>query len=227
MAASVTAPALLGNHVGSDPLIGPLPQIVACHGNYGGEGQIRVVGTVIENQRIVDLPLNGRNFISLIALSPNVNANFANSFGGAGSRQGGDRTQQQFSVAGMRREFNYFTLDGIANSDVNFNTYLFLPSIDALQEFKVQTGIYSAEFGHEAAQVNVSTKGGTNEYHGALFEFLRNSDLDARPYGFTSQVPEKNPFKWIDVLWEVQALVMFAEDVQKRGEEVTTKATSK
>jgi carboxypeptidase family protein/TonB-dependent receptor-like protein len=154
------------------------------------------VGTVIENRRIVDLPLNGRNFISLIALSPNVNANFANSYGGAGSRQGGDRTQQQFSVAGMRREFNYFTLDGVANSDVNFNTYLFLPSIDALQEFKVQTGVYSAEFGHEAAQVNVSTKGGTNEYHGALFEFLRNSKLDARPYAFTSQVPDKNPFKW-------------------------------
>src|SRR5207244_2297599 len=154
------------------------------------------VGTVIENRRIVDLPLNGRNFISLIGLSPNVNANFANSFGGAGSRQGGDRTQQQFSVAGMRREFNYFTLDGVANSDVNFNTYLFLPSIDALQEFKVQTGVYSAEFGHEAAQVNVSTKGGTNEYHGALFEFLRNSSLDARPYAFTSEVPEKTPFKW-------------------------------
>ena len=154
------------------------------------------VGTVIENRRIVDLPLNGRNFISLIALGPNVNANFANSFGGAGSRQGGDRTQQQFSVAGMRREFNYFTLDGVANSDVNFNTYLFLPSIDALQEFKVQTGVYSAEFGHEAAQVNVSTKGGTNEYHGALFEFLRNSSLDARPYAFTSEVPEKTPFKW-------------------------------
>jgi hypothetical protein len=154
------------------------------------------VGTVIENRRIVDLPLNGRNFISLIALSPNVSANFANSGGQASSRQGGDRSTQLFSVAGMRREFNYFTLDGIANSDVNFNTYMFLPSIDALQEFKVQTGIYSAEFGHEAAQVNVSTKSGTNEYHGALFEFLRNSKLDARPYGFTSQVPDKNPFKW-------------------------------
>src|SRR6184192_3633153 len=97
------------------------------------------VGTVIENRRIVDLPLNGRNFIQLVALSPNVNANFANNGGQASSRQGGDRSTQLFSVAGMRREFNYFTLDGIANSDVNFNTYLFLPSIDALQEFKVQT----------------------------------------------------------------------------------------
>jgi hypothetical protein len=154
------------------------------------------VGTVIENKRIVDLPLNGRNFIQLIALSPNVSANFANNGGQSTSRQGGDRTTQEVSIAGLRREFNYYTLDGIANSDVNFNTYLFLPSIDALQEFKVQTGVYSAEFGHEAAQVNVSTKSGTNEYHGALFEFLRNSALDARPYGFTSQVPAKNPFKW-------------------------------
>jgi len=154
------------------------------------------VGTVIENQRIVDLPLNGRNFIQLVALSPNVSANFVNSGGQADSRQGGDRAAQEISVAGLRREFNYYTLDGIDNTDVNFNTYIFLPSIDALQEFKVQTGIYSAEFGREAAQVNVSTKGGTNEYHGALFEFLRNSDLDARPYAFTNQVPAKNPFKW-------------------------------
>ena len=154
------------------------------------------VGTVIENRRIVDLPLNGRNFIQLVALSPNVSANFVNSGGQADSRQGGDRAGQEISVAGMRREFNYFTLDGVDNTDVNFNTYIFLPSVDALQEFKVQTGIYSAEFGHEAAQINVSTKSGTNEYHGALFEFLRNSDLDARPYAFTNQVPAKNPFKW-------------------------------
>ena len=154
------------------------------------------VGTVIENRRIVDLPLNGRNFLQLVALSPNVSANFVNSGGQADSRQGGDRAGQEISVAGMRREFNYYTLDGVDNTDVNFNTYIFLPSIDALQEFKVQTGIYSAEFGREAAQINVSTKSGTNEYHGSLFEFLRNSDLDARPFGFTNQVPAKNPFKW-------------------------------
>lgn len=153
------------------------------------------VGTVIDNQRIVELPLNGRNFIQLIALSPNVNASFADG-GAASTRQGGDRTTQQISVAGMRREFNNYTLDGVADTDVDFNTYAFLPSIDALQEFKVQTGIYSAEFGRAAAQVNVSTKSGTNQYHGTMFDFLRNNDLDARPFGFSTNVPVSAPFKW-------------------------------
>jgi len=77
----------------------------------------------------------------------------------------------------------------MSNTEVDFNTYLVLPSIDALQEFKVQTGVYSAEFGREVGQVNVSTKSGTNQYHGALFEFLRNNKLDARPFGFTQTVP--------------------------------------
>jgi len=153
------------------------------------------IGTVIENQRIVDLPLNGRNFLQLVALSPNVSTSFA-SGGQSSSRQGGDRSTQQLSISGNRREWNYFTLDGMSNTDVNFNSYLFLPSIDALQEFKVQTGVYSAEFGREVGQVNVSTKSGTNDYHGALFEFLRNNALDARPFGFTTAVPVSSPFKW-------------------------------
>jgi hypothetical protein len=72
-----------------------------------------------------------------------------------------------------------YTLDGITNTDVDFNTYIVLPSVDALQEFKVQSGIYPAEFGREAGQVNVSTKPGGNAYHGAVFEFLRNNKLDA------------------------------------------------
>jgi len=153
------------------------------------------VGTVIENQRIVGLPLNGRNFLQLVSLSPNVTAGFANG-GQASSRLGGDRATQQISISGNRREWNYFTLDGMTNTEVDFNTYLFLPSIDALQEFKVQTGVYSAEFGREVGQVNVSTKSGTNEYHGTVFEFLRNNALDARPFGFTTTVPVSAPFKW-------------------------------
>jgi Carboxypeptidase regulatory-like domain len=155
------------------------------------------VGTVIEQKRIEDLPLNGRSFVSLIALSPNVVSGQTVSGGFASVRGGGgDRGQISVSIAGQRREFMYFSLDGINNSDVDFNVYAFLPSIDALQEFKVQTGVYSSEFGYEAAQVNVSTRSGTNAYHGTLFEFLRNNALDARPFAFTSRVPASAPFKW-------------------------------
>ncbi|HEY1306068.1 MAG TPA: carboxypeptidase-like regulatory domain-containing protein [Vicinamibacterales bacterium] len=155
------------------------------------------VGTVIENRRIVELPLNGRNYLSLIALSPNVSAQFAGP-GQAGDRQGGSRANQQISIAGQRREFNYYTLDGVDNTDVNFNTYIFLPSVDALEEFKVQTGVYSAEFGRAAGQVNVVTKSGSNAFHGTVFEFHRNDKFDARPYAFTAAqaAAPKPPFKW-------------------------------
>src|SRR6188508_1593745 len=155
------------------------------------------VGTVIENRRIVELPLNGRNYLSLIALSPNVSASFAGP-GQAGDRQGGSRANQQISISGQRREFNYYTLDGVDNTDVNFNTYIFLPSVDALEEFKVQTGIYSAEFGRAAGQVNVVTKSGSNTFHGTVFEFHRNDKFDARPYAFTAAqaAAPKPDFSW-------------------------------
>src|SRR2546428_11842903 len=93
------------------------------------ETQNATIGTVIENRRIVELPLNGRNYLQLVALSPNVNAEFAGP-GQAGDRQGGTRANQQLSISGQRREFNYYTLDGVDNTDVNFNTYIFLPSVD-------------------------------------------------------------------------------------------------
>ncbi len=153
-------------------------------------------GTVIETKRIEDLPLNGRNFVSLVSLSPNVVSGQTSTGGITAGRNGGDRGSMSLSVSGTRRYFTYFTLDGVPNTDVDFNTYALLPSIDGLQEFKVQTGIYSAEFGHEVVQVNISTKGGTNQYHGTVYEFLRNNDLDARPFGFTSVVPSSAPFKW-------------------------------
>src|SRR6476646_1438098 len=155
------------------------------------------VGTVIENRRIVELPLNGRNYLDLVKRSPNVSAEFADA-GQAGARQGGTRSNQQLSISGQRREFNYYTLDGVDNTDVNCNTYIFLPSVDALEEFKVQTGVYSAEFGREASQVNVVTKSGSNNLHGTVFEFHRDDALDARPYSFTASqaAAPKAPFKW-------------------------------
>src|SRR5713226_4018071 len=153
------------------------------------------VGTVIEEKRITEMPLNGRDFLQLVALSPNVTFGFQAPNQAVG-RQGGTRATENIAISGMRGTWNNYTLDGVANTDVNFNLYIQLPSVDALQEFKVQTGIYPAEFGREASQINVSTKSGTNTFHGTVFEFLRNSVLDAKPYDFIGTNPAKAPFRW-------------------------------
>ena len=137
-----------------------------------------------------------------MALSANVNTlSPSNSY--ATGREGGDRSSQSISAGGQRVSFDYFTLDGVTNTDPDFNSYIILPSIDAIQEFKVQTGVYPAEFGHEATQINVLTKSGGNAYHGSLFEFVRNDVFDAIPYAFTSVHPSKAPFKWNDYGFEL------------------------
>ncbi|HLH16183.1 MAG TPA: carboxypeptidase-like regulatory domain-containing protein [Bryobacteraceae bacterium] len=159
------------------------------------------VGTVIEEQRIMDLPLNGRSYFSLVALSPGVTTGFVPAAQAAG-RLGGSRSALTIAVTGGRSTWENFTLDGITNTDIDFNTYILQPSVDALQEFKVQSGIYPAEFGRALGQVNAATKPGTNEYHGAAWEFLRNDKLDATPYDFASATrsatnppPVKAPYR--------------------------------
>ena len=151
------------------------------------------VGQVIENKRIVELPLNGRNYLQLTALSPGVTINSAPSGGGT-SFQGGQRARQSVIVNGQRGQFNHYTLDGIENTDPNFNTYIILPSIDALQEFKVQSATYPAEFGYGISQINVTTKSGSNQIHGALFEFVRNNAFDAKNFFDKPNAPIP-PFK--------------------------------
>src|SRR5215208_5978941 len=128
------------------------------------------VGTVIENRAIVELPLNGRNYLQLASLMPGATAN------GPSSSQGKQR------MGGQRIHYNHYSLDGIENTDLNFNSYLLLPSVDALQEFNVVAGLFDAEYGRAIAQVNVSTKSGSNKMRGTAFEFLRNSQLDAKNY---------------------------------------------
>lgn len=149
------------------------------------------VGTLIENRRIIELPLNGRNWLQMVALSPNVSAEMRSS-GHVDSRQGGERGRQSISIAGQRQFFNRYTLDGVENTDVNYNTYVVRPSIEALEEFKIQTGIYSAEYGRGVSQINATTKSGGNRHHGALFHFLRNDKLDAKEW---QQQGDKNPFR--------------------------------
>ena len=149
------------------------------------------LGQVIDQQRIVDLPINGRNYLNLVKLSTNVSAEMP-AGGQANSRQGGERANQPISVSGQRQQYNRYTLDGVENTDPNFNTFVIRPSVDALQEFKVQTGVYSAEFGRATSQINVTTKGGSNEFHGSVFEFLRNDKIQARTW---NQPGDKDPFR--------------------------------
>lgn len=130
------------------------------------------VGNVIENKRIVELPLNGREFQNLTLLVPGT----ANSAQGStlGFRGG-------ISVAGARDNMTSFTLDGVDIVNGLMKMVSFKPSIDTIQEFKVQTSTYSAEYGRTAGgQVTVTTKQGTNDFHGTLFHFLRNDALDAK-----------------------------------------------
>ena len=164
--------------------------------------QSTTLGTVIENKIVTELPLNGRQYLNLVAVAPNVNV-LSPAAGQAGARLGGERAAQSISAGGQRIFFNYYTLDGVSNTDPNFNNYIALPSIDAIQEFKVQTGVYPAEFGHQSTQVNVVTKSGGNAFHGSVFEFLRDEKFDAKPYAFTSVHPDKSPFKWNDYGFEV------------------------
>jgi len=162
------------------------------------------LGTVIDNAQINEMPLNGRNYLGLVALSSNVNT-LSPAAGQAGARLGGERASQSISVGGERIMFDYYTLDGVNNTDPDFNTYIGLPSVDGIQEFKVQTGVYSAEFGHEASQVNVLTKSGSNRYHGSLYDFIRNNTVDASPYYFfyNTAPPKVFPFKWNDYGFEL------------------------
>lgn len=148
------------------------------------------VSTVVEQKRIVDFPLNGRNYLALLKLSSNVSTEMEGG-GVRETRLGGERADQTIAIAGQRQEFNRFTLDGVENTDVNFNSFLVRPSIDALRELKVQTGVYSAQYGRTTSQIIVATKPGTNQFHGTLFEFHRNENVDAKEWRLEDP---KNPF---------------------------------
>src|SRR6266516_1242884 len=139
------------------------------------------ISTVIENRAIVELPLNGRNYLQLASLIPGATTNGPSSSQGK-QRMGGQRNSFALNVAGQRIHFNHYSLDGVENTDLNFNSYMLLPSVDALEEFNVVSGLFDAEYGRAIAQVNVSTKSGSNQLRGTAFEFLRNSAMDAKNY---------------------------------------------
>jgi hypothetical protein len=144
------------------------------------------IAHVIEQQRIVDLPLNGRNLTSLLMLSGVATGTMTLNGGDlTGSKNmGGSNGSGQFSVAGGAANGLNYLLDGGDNNDSFSNVNLPIPFPDAVQEFSVQTSGLPAQYGlHPGGVVNIVTKSGGNTLHGDLFEFLRNGDLNARTSG--------------------------------------------
>src|SRR5437879_9104011 len=143
------------------------------------------LGQVITSQQVAQLPLNGRNFVQLATLTPGTTQETnPNSFFNAGpSSEVSARGTYSLSVGGSRAQSTDWLLDGNDNNELTAGGISIIPSIDAIQEFKVLTYNYSAEYGTRAGPtVLVTTKSGSNTLHGSLFEFFRNTKLDARSF---------------------------------------------
>ncbi|MGH9700591.1 MAG: hypothetical protein ACRD52_14200, partial [Candidatus Acidiferrales bacterium] len=147
------------------------------------------LGQVINSQQVAELPLNGRDFVQLANLTPGTiqETNPNSFFTSGGSSEVAARGSFSLSVGGSRANSTDWLLDGNDNNELTAGGVAILPSIDAIQEFKVLTYDYSAQWGTRAGPtVLVTTKSGSNQFHGSLFEFLRNTDFDARSFFATS-----------------------------------------
>jgi len=152
------------------------------------------LGQVITSEQVADLPLNGRNFVQLATLTPGTTASTSpvSFFNGAASSEASTRGSFSLSVGGSREQSTDWLLDGNDNNQIDEGGIAIFSSIDDIQEFKVLTYTYSAEYGERAGPtVLVTTKSGSNQFHGSLFEFFRNSVLDAST-PFVNATPKFN-----------------------------------
>jgi len=184
------------------------------------------VGSVVQHQQIVDLPLNGRSFTQLTLLAPGAAPQESGQQGAFTVAQGSAAISP--SVNGQRGQQNNFTMDGVLNNAIYTDTWAISPPPDAIQEFNVQSHITDAQFSiSSGANINIVSRSGTNQFHGDLWEFFRNDVLDARnffdqtkppyrqnQYGVTFGGPIVRNHTWFEAYWEgfrsVQSLSYFA-----------------
>src|SRR5258707_3009535 len=149
------------------------------------------MGEVIEERAVRELPLNGRNFATLVYLTPGVTAGqIGENLSGASTFK--PRGASNFNALGSQANGNAWLIDGIDNNEYTFNTVIVTPSVESVREFKVLAGTFSAEFGRGAGVVSVSTKSGNNDFHGGVFDYLRNDTFDARNF-FARPAPVPKP----------------------------------
>jgi hypothetical protein len=182
--------------------------------------------SVVQHDQVVDLPLNGRSFTQLTLLAPGAAPQESGQQGAFTVQQGAGSISP--SVDGQRGQQNNFTMDGVLNNAIYTDTWVIAPPPDAIQEFNNQSHITDAQFSiSSGANINIATRSGTNQFHGALWEFFRNSDLDARnffdqtkppyrqnQYGVVFGGPVIKNRTWFEAYWEgfrsVQSLSYFA-----------------
>jgi hypothetical protein len=144
----------------------------------------------IQQQQVIDLPLKGRDFIDLVALTPGVTTPPAGTRGSALQQTG-----QTYGILGQRGGHNLYLVDGVSVTDEAFNNLVLSPSVDDVQEVNINQTSYDAEFGGKSGGViNVITKSGGNNFHGSVFEFVRNDIFDAKNF-FVSPAASKPPYK--------------------------------
>jgi hypothetical protein len=150
------------------------------------------LSTTVNEEQIKQLPLNGRNFVSLTRTIPGVLRGIPGSnIDGAGSLAW--RASAAFSANGQRPRDNNYMLDGVDNNETWLQTVVIFPSVDALDEFKLQTSTYSAEFGRSlGGVVNIQIKSGSNAFHGSGYEFHRNDQFDANNF-FNNRAGQAKP----------------------------------
>jgi hypothetical protein len=148
------------------------------------------VGEVVDQEHVSELPLNGRQFLELSLLVPGVHHSHGAQTGETNALYWRPGQNSAVSISGGRPNSNTYLLDGTVNTDPSFNTYVISLAPDIIREFQIQTGTYTAELGGAGTgQVNVVTKSGTNQIHASVYEYLRNSALDARLFTSPAELP--------------------------------------